>query len=102
MKNGDILGHESMGEVVEGGGANKSPWAGDRVVVLFTIACGECSFCRRGFFSGCERTNPDKQNAAKLRGGSPAGLFGYSHVMPTGMLAEQHRKMAAPGTQKAS
>jgi threonine dehydrogenase-like Zn-dependent dehydrogenase len=81
MKSGDVLGHETMGEVVEVGGANKSLKVGDRVVVPFTIACGECFFCRRGFFSGCERTNPDKAKAAKLWGSSPAGLFGYSHLL---------------------
>ena len=54
---------------------------GDRVVVPFTIACGECFFCQRGFFSGCERTNPDHAKAAKLWGHSPAGLFGYSHLL---------------------
>jgi threonine dehydrogenase-like Zn-dependent dehydrogenase len=54
---------------------------GDRVVVPFTIACGECFFCRNGFYSGCERTNPDHEKAAKLWGNSPAGLFGYSHLL---------------------
>ena len=47
----------------------------------FTIACGECFFCQRGFYSGCERTNPDKAKAAKLWGNSPAGLFGNSHLL---------------------
>jgi threonine dehydrogenase-like Zn-dependent dehydrogenase len=54
---------------------------GDRVVVPFTISCGECFFCQRGFFSGCERSNPDKAKAEKLWGHSPAGLFGYSHLL---------------------
>jgi len=48
--------------------------------VPFTIACGECFFCKRGFYSGCERTNRNKQEAEKLWGHSPAGLFGYSHL----------------------
>ena len=47
----------------------------------FTIACGECFFCKRGFFSGCERSNPNAEKAAKLWGHSPAGLFGYSHML---------------------
>src|ERR1700712_2364222 len=51
------------------------------VVVPFTIACGECFFCRNGFHSGCERSNPDHEKAAKLWGNSPAGLFGYSHLL---------------------
>jgi len=81
MKQGDIIGHETMGEVVEVGPENKKLQVGDRVVVPFTIACGECFFCRRGFFSGCERSNPDKQKAEKMWGHSPAGLFGYSHIL---------------------
>ncbi len=51
------------------------------MVVPFTIACGECFFCRKGFYSACERTNPDREKAAKLWGNSPAGLFGYSHLL---------------------
>jgi threonine dehydrogenase-like Zn-dependent dehydrogenase len=81
MKKGDLLGHENMGEVVEVGSENKKLKVGDRVVVPFTIACGECFFCRNGFYSGCERTNPDHEDAAKLWGNSPAGLFGYSHLL---------------------
>ena len=60
---------------------NKKLKVGDRVVVPFTISCGECFFCKRGFYSGCERSNPDKAKAAKLWGHSPAGLFGYSHLL---------------------
>jgi threonine dehydrogenase-like Zn-dependent dehydrogenase len=81
MRKGDILGHENMGEVVEVGPENKKLKVGDRVVVPFTIACGECFFCRNGFHSACERTNPDHEDAAKLWGNSPAGLFGYSHLL---------------------
>ena len=81
MESGDIVGHETMGEVVEVGSENKTLKVGDRVVVPFTISCGECFFCKRGFFSGCERSNPNKDEAAKLWGHSPAGLFGYSHLL---------------------
>ena len=81
MESGDVLGHETMGEVVEVGSENKALKVGDRVVVPFTIACGECFFCKRGFYSGCERTNPDHKRAEKLWGHSPAGLFGYSHLL---------------------
>jgi threonine dehydrogenase-like Zn-dependent dehydrogenase len=81
MKSGDVVGHETMGEVVEVGPENKKLKVGDRVVVPFTISCGECFFCRRGFYSGCERTNPDREKAAKLWGNAPAGLFGYSHLL---------------------
>jgi threonine dehydrogenase-like Zn-dependent dehydrogenase len=81
MKSGDVIGHETMGEVVEVGKENTKLKVGDRVVVPFTIACGECFFCKRGFYSGCERTNPDHEKATKLWGNSPAGLFGYSHLL---------------------
>ena len=59
MEKGDVLGHETMGEVVEVGSENKALKVGDRVVVPFTISCGECFFCERGFYSGCERSNPN-------------------------------------------
>jgi threonine dehydrogenase-like Zn-dependent dehydrogenase len=81
MKSGDVLGHENMGEVVEVGRENMKLKVGDRVVVPFTISCGECFFCTNGFYSGCERTNPDHAKATKLWGNSPAGLFGYSHLL---------------------
>jgi threonine dehydrogenase-like Zn-dependent dehydrogenase len=81
MEKGDIIGHEAMGEVVEVGRDNKKLKIGDRVVVPFTISCGECFFCSRGYFSGCERSNPNAEAAAKLWGHSPAALFGYSHLL---------------------
>ncbi|MEW6254861.1 MAG: zinc-dependent alcohol dehydrogenase [Pseudomonadota bacterium] len=81
MEHGDVLGHETMGEVVEVGRDNAALKVGDRVVVPFTIACGECFFCKRGFFSGCERSNPNHGAAEKMWGHSPAGLFGYSHLL---------------------
>src|SRR3979411_132917 len=81
MESGDIIGHETMGEVVEVGADNKAVKVGDRVVVPFTISCGQCFFCKRGFYSGCERSNPNAKKAEKLWGHSPAGLFGYSHLL---------------------
>jgi threonine dehydrogenase-like Zn-dependent dehydrogenase len=81
MEHGDVIGHETMGEVVEVGSEAKSLKVGDRVVVPFTISCGECFFCKRGYFSACERSNPDHEKAKKLWGNSPAGLFGYSHLL---------------------
>ncbi|MBW0004589.1 MAG: glutathione-dependent formaldehyde dehydrogenase [Hyphomicrobiales bacterium] len=81
MQKGDVLGHETMGEVVEVGKDNKKLKVGDRVVVPFTISCGECFFCKRGYFSACERSNPDKKTAEEVWGHSPAGLFGYSHML---------------------
>ncbi len=81
MESGDVMGHETMGEVVEVGSAITNLKIGDRVVVPFTISCGECFFCKRGFFSGCERSNPNAKVAEKLWGHSPAGLFGYTHIL---------------------
>jgi threonine dehydrogenase-like Zn-dependent dehydrogenase len=81
MEKGDVLGHETMGEVVEVGKGNSKLKVGDRVVVPFTISCGECFFCKKGFFSGCERSNPNAKAAEKMWGHSPAGLFGYSHML---------------------
>ena len=81
MEKGDVVGHETMGEVVEVGSDNKALKVGDRVVVPFTISCGECFFCKNGFYSGCERSNPNAKVAEKMWGHSPAGLFGYSHML---------------------
>jgi threonine dehydrogenase-like Zn-dependent dehydrogenase len=80
MKNGDILGHEFMGEVVEVGGENRKLKAGDRVVIPFTIICGECDQCRKGNYSVCERTNRNSDLAEKAFGHTTAGLFGYTHL----------------------
>jgi threonine dehydrogenase-like Zn-dependent dehydrogenase len=80
MQRGDIIGHEFMGEVVEVGAGNQRLKVGDRVVVPFTIACGDCDQCRRGNFSVCERTNRNKALADKVFGHTTAGLFGYTHL----------------------
>jgi threonine dehydrogenase-like Zn-dependent dehydrogenase len=81
MTKGDILGHEFMGEVVEVGNAITNLKKGDRVVVPFTIACGNCFFCQRGLWSACDNSNPDVKVAEKVYGYSPSGLFGYSHML---------------------
>lgn len=80
MEEGDILGHEPMGEVVEVGKSVKNLKVGDRVVVPFNISCGECFFCQKELYSCCDTTNRDAEKAAKLMGHAPAGLFGYSHL----------------------
>jgi threonine dehydrogenase-like Zn-dependent dehydrogenase len=81
MQNGDILGHEFMGEVVEvAPGAKHKLKVGDRVAVPFTIICGECDQCRRGNFSVCERTNRNRAMADKVFGHTTAGLYGYTHL----------------------
>jgi threonine dehydrogenase-like Zn-dependent dehydrogenase len=81
MLPGDIMGHEFMGEVVEvGPGVDGRLKKGERVVVPFTIICGECDQCRRGNFSVCETTNRKRHLADKVFGHATAGLFGYTHL----------------------
>ena len=81
MKKGDIMGHEFMGEVVDVGRGVKNLRAGDRVVVPFPIACGNCGACEAQAYSLCENSNPNAWMAEKLLGHSPAGMFGYSHML---------------------
>jgi threonine dehydrogenase-like Zn-dependent dehydrogenase len=80
MERGDILGHEFMGEVVEVGRAVRSLSVGDRVVVPFPIACGNCVMCQRDLFSLCENSNPNQWLARKMFGHATAGIYGYSHL----------------------
>ncbi|CAG9253983.1 zinc-dependent alcohol dehydrogenase [Paraburkholderia caribensis] len=80
MESGDIMGHEFMGEVVDVGKDNHKLKVGDRVVVPFTIFCGECEQCERGNFSVCEGSNRNAAKADKVFGHTTAGLFGYSHL----------------------
>ena len=80
MEQGDILGHEFMGEVVEVGAAVRKLEVGDRVVVPFPIACGRCFFCEQQLYSVCENSNPNAYMAEKMWGHSGAGIFGYSHL----------------------
>ena len=80
MQRGDILGHEFMGEVVEIGREVRNLKVGDRVVVPFPIACGNCFFCKDEMYSLCENSNPNAWMAEKMFGHSPAGIFGYSHL----------------------
>ncbi|MBZ0236589.1 MAG: glutathione-dependent formaldehyde dehydrogenase [Deltaproteobacteria bacterium] len=81
MQKGDILGHEFMGEVVDVGPQVRNLRVGDRVVVPFPIACGRCASCREGLTSLCENSNPNAHIAEKMLGHSPAGIFGYSHML---------------------
>jgi threonine dehydrogenase-like Zn-dependent dehydrogenase len=80
MKTGDIMGHEFMGEVMEVGKDNKKLKVGDRVVVPFTISCGECEQCVRGNWAACEVTNREKKKADLAFGHAGAGMFGYTHL----------------------
>jgi threonine dehydrogenase-like Zn-dependent dehydrogenase len=80
MKPGDIMGHEPMGEIVEVGKGVTNLKKGDRIVVPFDIACGDCWFCQRQLYSCCDRTNRDAKAARMMMGQAPAGLYGYSHL----------------------
>ena len=81
MMAGDILGHEFMGEVVEVGSAVKNLAKGDRVVVPFTIACGNCFFCKRLLYGVCDNSNPNNWMMEKVYGFGASGIFGYSHML---------------------
>jgi threonine dehydrogenase-like Zn-dependent dehydrogenase len=81
MEPGDILGHEFMGEVVEVGRGVNNLQVGDRVVVPFPIACGNCNACRAELYSCCENSNPNRAIPEKMMGHSIAGVFGYTHML---------------------
>ena len=81
MEEGDILGHEPMGIVVEVGRNVTQLKKGDRVVIPFTISCGACRYCKMTLFSLCDNTNPNAEIARAAMGQSPAGLLGFSHMM---------------------
>lgn len=81
MREGDVVGHEFMGEIMEVGSEVDNLEAGDRVVVPFPIACGQCFFCKNDLWSLCDDSNPNALAAEKMWGHSPAGLFGYSHLL---------------------
>ena len=81
MEPGDVLGHEFMGEVVETGPEVKKVKKGDRVVVPFTISCGQCFFCKNQMWSACDNTNPNAWMMEKMYGYSGSALYGYSHMM---------------------
>lgn len=80
LQRGDVLGHEPMGEVIEVGPEVTNLKVGDRVVVPFTISCGDCLFCKQQLFSLCDESNPNHELAEKVYGSSGAGLFGFSHM----------------------
>jgi threonine dehydrogenase-like Zn-dependent dehydrogenase len=97
LEPGDILGHEAMG-VVEEVGPDVDPGkvaVGDRVIVPFPIACGQCFFCRRGLTSACDDSNPKPWLAENLFGHSTAGMFGYSHLTG-GFAGGQAEYLRAP------
>lgn len=81
MQEGDIIGHEVAGEVVEVGDQVDNLTVGDRVVIPFPIACGSCHYCKHDDYALCDNSNPKAYIAEKAYGYSPAGIFGYSHML---------------------
>jgi threonine dehydrogenase-like Zn-dependent dehydrogenase len=81
MEQGDIMGHEFMGIVEEVGPGVDNLRSGDRVVVPFTIACGQCLFCKKKLWAACDNSNPNAHLMEAAYGYSGSGLFGYSHMM---------------------
>lgn len=103
MMAGDVIGHEPMGIVEEVGKSVTKIKPGDRVVVPFTISCGTCWFCERTMFSLCDTSNPNAAIARTMMGQSPAGLFGYSHMLgafPGGQAEYLRVPFADVGPQK--
>jgi threonine dehydrogenase-like Zn-dependent dehydrogenase len=80
MEKGDILGHETMGEVMEIGRSVKKVKVGDKIVIPFDIGCGSCQHCKAEEYSACDNSNPNAVLADTLYGYSGSGLFGYSHL----------------------
>ena len=80
MQSGDIPGHECMGEVVEVGRDNAKLKVGDRVVIPFTLACGQCRMCKMVLFSCCERSNRNGKEQAEVLGYAVSGALGFSHL----------------------
>jgi len=77
----EVLGHEFMGIVEEAGSGVTKLKKGDRVVVPFSIACGQCFFCQQGFHANCMHTNPEHYGPeGDLMKGKGGGLFGYTDL----------------------
>ena len=80
MQQGDVIGHEFMGEVVEVGRDVKKVKKGNRVVVPSFIVCGACWYCEHGLYSLCDNTNPNAELQEPLLGYPTAGIYGYTHA----------------------
>ncbi|KAF4988857.1 hypothetical protein FGRMN_9499 [Fusarium graminum] len=79
MEKGLIMGHEAIGIVEEVGPEVKDLKAGDRVIILPVIACGDCFYCKNKEFSLCDRTNPSEE-LESMYGHRLSGIFGYSLI----------------------
>ncbi len=80
VEKGDVFGHEFMGEIVAVGSEVKKVKVGDRVLIPFTISCGNCRNCLAGRTSLCDNSNPNAWMADLLLGYTCSGLYGYSHA----------------------
>jgi len=80
MREGDVIGHEFMGEVVEVGPEVKQLKRGDRVVVPSFICCGGCWYCKHELWSLCDNTNPNAVMQEAVLGYPTAGIYGYTHA----------------------
>ena len=80
MRQGDVIGHEFMGEVVEVGRDVKKVKKGDRVVVPSFIVCGTCWYCQHDLYSLCDNTNPNAELQQLALGYPTAGIYGYTHA----------------------
>ena len=80
MREGDVIGHEFMGEILEVGPEVKKVKKGDRVVVPSFICCGNCYYCKDDKWSLCDNTNPNPELQEPLLGYPTAGIYGYTHA----------------------
>ena len=80
MREGDVIGHEFMGEVVDVGPAVTKVKRGDRVVVPSFICCGSCWYCKHDLWSLCDTTNPNAVMQEAALGYPTAGIYGYTHA----------------------
>lgn len=80
MEKGDILGHETMGEVMEIGPGVKKLKVGDKIVIPFDIGCGKCHYCQEEEYAACDNSNPNSIIGDKLYGQMGSAAFGYSHM----------------------
>jgi threonine dehydrogenase-like Zn-dependent dehydrogenase len=80
MREGDIIGHEFMGQVVDTGPDVQGIKKGTRVVIPSPISCGVCWYCRKGMFSLCDNTNPNPELQEPVLGFPTAAIYGYTHA----------------------
>src|SRR3954470_7907965 len=90
MREGDVIGHEFIGEVVDTGREVKKLQRGDRVVVPSFICCGGCWYCKHDLWSLCDNTNPNAMMQETVLGYPTAGIYGYPHAF--GGYAGSHAK----------